>query len=380
MNRTHSHKRGTREVNMTVKTHRSAAAHQFAHIPPRPIRHGTRRQRLRLSARLDAAQRAPECDWAFIRTGQYGESTCGRGVVTGMQVRNSRRPFRRRLVVAAGLLGAGYAGMAVSAPHLRAAQLHRRPAPAGWSGMYLLAAVVALIGLAVLLNIGWRAWRDRRRAHGHLTGRERGAREQQLLAAQSATDGWIAAQHHGQNLLAGGNVAPMTVWGVVLQPGEVLQFDLVMDYARFYGMDASYSHVNGLFFGSVPFMVAGTVLTAVGNRGRRRRAQAASLASWREQSRARILVTDQRLMCHVSGQWLSFWYSGVHGFYPEPENWSVVLDSSGAAPLRLSGTAAPLLAVHLTAAMHGTDALLQHPALAQLRGSGFASPGLELRV
>ena len=81
------------------------------------------------------------------------------------------------------------------------------------------------------------------------------------------------------------------------------------EYARWEGGDGTYTHVTGLFWGSLPFMTVGYGLTALGNSVRRRAASAQAAVCWRERQGTRVLITDQRLLCLVQGRWLTFDYA-----------------------------------------------------------------------
>ncbi|GAA0959024.1 hypothetical protein [Actinocorallia libanotica] len=168
-------------------------------------------------------------------------------------------------------------------------------------------------------------------------------------------------------LLAGLPLQPLAVWGVVLEEGEQAHLDFPTNYARFYGTNAAYQHVTGLFVGSAGFVAAGVAMTALGNSMRRSQARAEAVQRWREQEFLRVLVTDRRLICLVGGQWTSFYYNAVTAFHPEPENQSIVFEFSNAVPLALYGPSLPSLIAYTTHRIHGVHGLQNHPALASLR-------------
>lgn len=116
-------------------------------------------------------------------------------------------------------------------------------------------------------------------------------------------------------------------------------------------------------------MALGYGLTALGNSSRRNAAQLAAAQCWREIQTARALITDRRLICQIGGRWLSFYFSAVTAYYPEPANWSLVLDFDATSPLRVGGANAPLAAVVAVWAIQGRAAVRQHPALASLTGA-----------
>jgi hypothetical protein len=227
-----------------------------------------------------------------------------------------------------------------------------------------------LFSVAVVMTpiFGWHAWRDYRRAHGHLAKGERAAQLREASVQAEYANGW----EHGRQLaarLCGGRALPqLSVWGVVLQEGEQAHLDVPVYYARFYGGDGSYTHVSGMFVGSVGFVSAGLAATAIGNAVRRSRAQAEAMHRWREHQLARVIATNLRLIIQVNGTWLSFYFSAVTAFYPEPRNYSMTFEFPKTSPLMLTGPNAPLLAVYVTWRLHGVGAIVGHPALTSLMG------------
>ncbi|HET9658074.1 MAG TPA: hypothetical protein VFP72_22160 [Kineosporiaceae bacterium] len=238
--------------------------------------------------------------------------------------------------------------------------------------LVVLLAIILACWASLLLAVrgGYRSWRAMRRSQGHYTKRERVRRDRSLAVAaheQAARDRWDEACRLTRRLAAGQPPAPLTAWGIVLRPGESVLLDGDAQYARWYGGGGAYTHVNGIYWGSLPFMAFGYGLTAAVNSSRRRAAAADALVCWREHQTVRVLVTDQRLLCLVQERWLTFDYTAATAFYPEPANWSLVFDFASAAPLRLGGVLAPAIAVLAVWAVHGADALPRHPALEPLR-------------
>lgn len=200
-------------------------------------------------------------------------------------------------------------------------------------------------------------------------------REARLRVLQNeGSEAWQAAIELRHRLLNGWSPEPMQLWGVVLPAGDRLLFDLHADYARHYGGSGHYTHTNGMFLGSAPFMIAGFAATAVANRRARANAAYEAQPRWREQQHTRVLVTEQRLICECGGRWLNFDYSAVSGFYPELMSYGLVLDFSNSEPLALSGPPAPFLTVFLTFVLYGMDGLQRHPALEPLRAALPAPP------
>lgn len=192
------------------------------------------------------------------------------------------------------------------------------------------------------------------------------ARAARAAAAQSNA-GWAAAQSLRETLSRGERPPTIRVWEIVAYPGEVMYCDVVAEYARYYGQAVSYEHRSGFFFGHPAFVVAGLAATAIGNSANRAAARSAARVAWREWQQCRVIVTDQRLMCHVNGEWLSFHFSAMTAVYPEADRWSVVCQfGGGAAPLLLSGPNIPTIAVLTVLQTHGREAVASHPSLQTL--------------
>jgi hypothetical protein len=228
----------------------------------------------------------------------------------------------------------------------------------GW-----LAALVVLV-FAVILTVryGRRSWRDHQRSRGRFTPAELQERHLQATAAQA----WQDSRRLASDLKAGNPLQVLKVWGIVLNDGEEVHLDVPAHYGRFYAGDGSYTQVNGFFWGSAGFMLAGYAVTAIGNRRARKQAMHEAMQRWRDVQPTRVLATNQRLICNVFGRWTSFYYSGVTEFYPEPDAYRMVMAFGDTSPLMISGPFTPLLAVLSTTYIYGRPALDDHPAFAAL--------------
>jgi hypothetical protein len=232
----------------------------------------------------------------------------------------------------------------------------------------MVAAIVAIRRAARM----WRAWRG---ANGHYTSTERKARAATGIALAASSQGWAAACRVRALLIARGIPAPITVWEVVPDPGEVMFFDLQADYSRYYGQDVTYSTGGGFFYGHPAFVLTGVAAMAIGNASRRSAAQAQAQTQWRDFQPARVIVTNQRLICWADGRWLTFSYSAMTAVYPEVDHWALVCEFGDVAvPLRITGVNAPLIAVMTILLTHGPDALVAHPSL-QTLGAGYEHVG-----
>ena len=224
----------------------------------------------------------------------------------------------------------------------------------------LAAAIVALVGGITTL----RRWRKR---SGHLNKMERAAAVQQGQRDVELANAWTAASGVRQLLMKREVPPAITVWEVVPNAGELMFFDVRADYARYYGTDVSYSQSSGFFFGHPAFVIAGLAATTIGNIARRSAAQTAAHATWREWQPVRVLISNQRIMCHAGGQWLSFYYSAMTAVYPEAEKWTIICEFGGKAePLMLSGDSAALISTMTVLMTHGVEAVEAHPSLQRL--------------
>lgn len=228
-------------------------------------------------------------------------------------------------------------------------------------GCMILAVVFAV--LAVMR--GWTAWRAHERSRGRLLKSEKAEVSQRA----EADDCWKAARYLAGELANDRIPHNLQVWGVVIHPSENVLADLPADYARFYGMNVSYAHSSAVFLGRASFMALGYGLNAMGNSSRRKAAERHAQTQWREIQRVRVIVTDQRLICHrEDGRWLSFYYGSATAIYPEPENWNLVIDFHETEPLMIRGPAAPTACAAAIWATHGADGVMGHPGLARLHG------------
>lgn len=235
-------------------------------------------------------------------------------------------------------------------------------------GLIVLALFAGCIFLGIYLLIkviqnGHRTFRAHRRSGGHLNKAERAQADLQ----RTYDEAWSAARVLTAGLRRGQAPPAQEVWGVVLEPGESVHLFINADYARFYGLNGTYVHTSGFFWGRPSFVLAGVGLAALANRSRRRAAQAVSLQQWREKQHTQMFLTDRKIIAQVNGRWLSFPYSQISACYPEPENCSLVLEFYSYEPLLIGGPEAPLAIAYLVWALYGEHGLAAHPALQSLR-------------
>lgn len=241
---------------------------------------------------------------------------------------------------------------------------------AGIAVLALLAIAVALVGPAVAAIVaivgGVKVMRPWLRARRHARGKFTQAESQAIARKEFENEAW----NHARSLvpaLARREVPPaIRVWDIVPNPNETFFYDVTASYARFYGQDVSYTQTGGFFFGRPGFVLAGIAATAIDNASRRSAAQAQAQAQWREHQPVRLLVSNERLVCNVQGEWLSFYYSAMTAVYPEVQDWTLVCQFGRTSPMMLSGPYVPAAALITVLCTLGPEALTQHPSLHRL--------------
>ncbi|HEY5179338.1 MAG TPA: hypothetical protein VIJ07_06120 [Dermatophilaceae bacterium] len=97
---------------------------------------------------------------------------------------------------------------------------------------------------------------------------------------------------------------------------------------------------------------------------------------WAEASYADVLVTDMRLLCRfATGGITLLWWNGVVAMDVDLTMEHFVIDYGDGQPIGLSGPWVVPAAVVGVAAIYGTQALVDHPALILLRRTGYGGPG-----
>jgi hypothetical protein len=97
---------------------------------------------------------------------------------------------------------------------------------------------------------------------------------------------------------------------------------------------------------------------------------------WAEASYADVLVTDMRLLCRFeTGRVSVLWWSGVVAMDVDLAREQIVIDYGDGEPVSLFGSWVVPVAVAGVAAIYGTQALVDHSALAWLRRAGTGAAG-----
>lgn len=177
---------------------------------------------------------------------------------------------------------------------------------------------------------------------------------------------WRYAVECGRQIRAGAPQPSRMVHGLVMGQGEQPIVEGPIFYQRLWAGDGTYNRTSTFAFGNPTFVLGALAAGALVNNSRKRAAERNAAMMWREDQQSPFLVTNHRLLCHtVAKGWLSFYFNAVTEFHPDLNNWSLVLAFNGAEPLRLSGPAAPALALWCGHGILG-DRWIDDPRLAPL--------------
>jgi hypothetical protein len=194
-----------------------------------------------------------------------------------------------------------------------------------------------------------------------------GRRKHHATHAEQAKAEWELAQDWVHWLSAGNQPVPLTMHGLILEQGEVAYVTTPMHYSRLYGGSGEYMRSGGFAFGKPGFVLGMMAANAAVNAARRSAARKDMQPLWRDLQELPTVVTNYRIMCHMPPRgWLSFYYTAVQEFYPEPSSWMVTYGFSNAEPLRLGGLAAPTVAVLTAWCLLGAERWRENPGLAPL--------------
>lgn len=286
---------------------------------------------------------------------------------SSVQASRIRRHLRWAVPLIVGV--AAYFGFGLAGGHLLDASSGDDAAVGealGGMGLLLLAGLVPLIALVFFIVGVVRALSEWHRTRRHAAGRHTRAELAEQAREQHLARSWERARTLS-GMLAQREVPPQIhVWDVVPNAGEVFFFDGGSSYARFYGQDVAFNQSSGFFFGHPLFVAAGVALTAASNSARRSSAEAAAQTQWREHQAVRLLVSNQRLVCNVNGNWLSFSYSAMTAVYPEVDRWTLVCQLDSTSPLLLHGADVPSATLVTILMTYGPEAIQHHPSLTSL--------------
>jgi hypothetical protein len=195
-------------------------------------------------------------------------------------------------------------------------------------------------------------------------------------AAQRQRDEWQLGVDWARWLIAGHSPQALTIYGLVLEPGEVAYLNTAAHYARLYGGSGRYTTSGGLFIGKPGLVLGLMAANAAVNASRKAAAKRNAQVMWRDLQELPVIATNYRLLCHLPAKgWMSFYYSAVQEFYPDPANWMITFGFQNAEPLRLSGLATPTLSVLTAWCVLGKERWQGEPGIAALIE---AAAGLQL--
>ncbi|MFI5697590.1 hypothetical protein ACIA58_37385 [Kribbella sp. NPDC051586] len=194
-----------------------------------------------------------------------------------------------------------------------------------------------------------------------------GRKKKAAAAAQLERQEWRLGVDWARWLLAGNSPQALTMYGLVLEPGENAYIETSAQYSRLYGGNGRYNASGGLFIGK-PGMVLGMMAaTAAVNASRKAAAKRDMQQMWRDAQELPIVATNYRLLCHQPAKgWMSFYYSAVQEFYPDPANWTITFGFQNAVPLRLAGLSTPTLSVLTSWCVLGNERWRGEPGIAGL--------------
>lgn len=183
---------------------------------------------------------------------------------------------------------------------------------------------------------------------------------------QVVRDNWNSACSLYRHLAAGGDLVPLPMDAIRLNPNEHRYGRSVLGYARYYyGTTVPYQTSNSFWFGSATFVVAGLAAESIANAAARNRAEAMAATQWRDHADVQTILTDQRFLCDYQGTWLNFWHEGVVELLVDLPRWAFILRYQQGAPLMLHGPSAPWFALAAARLIYGPPAV-QWPAFAAI--------------
>ncbi|GAA0609673.1 hypothetical protein HPO96_29220 [Kribbella sandramycini] len=199
------------------------------------------------------------------------------------------------------------------------------------------------------------------------------ARNQKGALEQRQREEWQLGIDWARWLLAGNQPQPLTIYGLVLEPGEVPYVHTQTHYSRLYRGSGRYTHSGGFFIGHPALVMGALAANAAVNMNRKAVAKRNTELMWRDLQEVPTVATNYRILTQLPGRgWLSFYYNSVQEFYPDPANWMINFGFMEAEPLRIAGLTAPTLSV-LTAWCVLGDRWVGEPGIQPLLQAAAAS-------
>lgn len=227
--------------------------------------------------------------------------------------------------------------------------------------------LLTLAGIIFLFIRGnrstYRAFRGWRNSSGHYMKKEKWQVNREAQYASGIEQARLFRQ-----LLLNNEVLPsIKVWEINPVQDEVFIADQTVSYSRHYGAEVQYSQ-STVAAGTGPFLLLTLLASGVANASARKRAAMLAASQWRDFQNVRCLISTHRILCNVADVgWLSFWYSGINVFYPNPEQHELTLEfGDGVAALKLQGPHINVASVLTIASTQGVEGLQRHPEIAKL--------------
>ncbi|MFB6722228.1 hypothetical protein ACFCV3_18780 [Kribbella sp. NPDC056345] len=194
-----------------------------------------------------------------------------------------------------------------------------------------------------------------------------GRNDNRAGTAQRERDEWQLGIDWARWLLSGNYPQPLTIYGLVLEPGEVAYVNTPAHYARLYRGSGRYTQSGGFIIGHPALVVGALAANAAVNASRKAAAKRNTELMWRDLQEVPTVATNYRILCQLPGRgWLSFYYNSVQEFYPDPVNWQITFGFQNAEPLQLGGLAVPTLSILTAWCVLGSDRWHGEPGIQPL--------------
>jgi hypothetical protein len=178
--------------------------------------------------------------------------------------------------------------------------------------------------------------------------------------------GWDAGCQLHRHLSADGSLFDALPLADQQVDGETCHAETEFQYARYYGLDVDVSVTRTvpaprLFGLRSPLDVIRDARDEAAFRRAivraQREAQEMSAPRWQDDRVVTTLLTEQRILCLVDGEWLSFWHAGVTELRVTLPEWSLVLAFDSGDPLQLRGPDVPWYALAVAYLVKGAPVL-----------------------
>src|SRR5258707_5011432 len=114
-------------------------------------------------------------------------------------------------------------------------------------------------------------------------------------------DGWSSACRLYEHLAAGGQLVPLPLGALRMNPDEIQFGDAVLGYARYYGTVVRAQQSSSFWFGSPLFVAGGLAVESLANAAARRQAEAMAGAEGPGHPPVPAPVNHHRVLCGYGG-------------------------------------------------------------------------------